>query len=283
MSANRALPAAGRRLARGVHRIAGTLRRARPATLLAAVAVAALAATLAVRVGSPPSSGSDGFRGGSPARVGVSDGDSVPGYVAASRDELSRLAEESSGPVYALVSLDEYAVPDRIVGVLEAVAAPGDGRLATVVVLARVPLPRRQTEIVRLPAQRLPADVVAAMGVVAARKERAAAAYAQRAERESDAARRALYRSGAEVSAAEAAAYRDGCACIFALVVRATPAQLLLLAAATPVRAVDAAPEVDDITEAVFVAPLPEQVDVVRPLPDDLTSSDGVTPAVRSS
>ncbi len=44
--------------------------------------------------------------------------------------------------------------------------------------------------------------------------------------------------------------------------------ELTALAARPDVRVVDAAPEVDDIATGVFVAPLPEQTDTVRPLPD---------------
>jgi hypothetical protein len=199
--------------------------------------LAAVAATALWRAGRPapatlPTDAS--------VRVGVSDGDSIPDYLAAGRAELDRLAPGTE--VYALVSLSHYLPPEGLVPLL----GPG---LRPVSAYARVPLPRRQTELVRLPAQQVPADVVAAMDLVAARKASAAPAD--------------------PVQAAEAAAYREHCACVYALVVRGRPVALMALLAHTEVRGVDPAPEVTDVAAAVFVAPLPEQVDRVRPPPDD--------------
>ncbi|WP_433310869.1 hypothetical protein ACQP0U_23635 [Micromonospora sp. CA-269861] len=203
---------------------------------------------------------------GEVTRVGVADGDSVPGYLRSAAADLAALpAPAAEGGTYALVTLDAYLPPQRLATVL------GDVGVSTV--FGRVPLPGRQTEIVRIPALRVPDDVVAGMGEVAVRKETEAADYRARAaavngdgvgEREL----REQYASGAEVAAAEAAAYRTGCACVYAAVVRATPVALRGVAARPDVRAVDPAPEVYRLDRTVFTPPLPEQRDVVRPPAD---------------
>ncbi|WP_327041520.1 hypothetical protein OG400_31465 [Micromonospora ureilytica] len=205
---------------------------------------------------------------GEVTRVGVADGDSVPGYLLSAAADLAALpasAPAAEGGTYALVTLEAYLPPQRLATVL------GDVGVSTV--FGRVPLPGRQTEIVKIPALRVPDDVVAGMEQVAARKETEAADYRARAaavdgdgagEREL----REQYASGAEVAAAEAAAYRTGCACVYAAVVRATPVALRGVAARPDVRAVDPAPEVYRLDRTVFTPPLPEQRDVVRPPAD---------------
>ncbi|MBG6099601.1 hypothetical protein ACLQ3D_31010 [Micromonospora vinacea] len=217
---------------------------------------------------------------GEVTRVGVADGDSVPGYLRSAAADLAALpgsAPAAEGGTYALVTLDAYLPPQRLATVL------GDVGVSTV--FGRVPLPGRQTEIVKIPALRVPDDVVAGMRQVAARKETEAADYRARAaavdgdgvgEREL----REQYASGAEVAAAEAAAYRTGCACVYAAVVRATPVALRGVAARPDVRAVDPAPEVYRLDRTVFTPPLPEQFDVVRP-PADTGSSPAPTQTER--
>ncbi|WCN79960.1 hypothetical protein [Micromonospora sp. LH3U1] len=218
---------------------------------------------------------------GEVTRVGVTDGDSVPGYLRSAAADLAALPASAPAPgdgTYALVTLDAYLPPQRLVTVL------GDVPVSTV--FGRVPLPGRQTEIVKIPALRVPDDVVAGMKQVAVRKDTEAADYRARAaavdgdgagEREL----RARYASGAEVAAAEAAAYRTGCACVYAAVVRATPVALRDVAGRPDVRAVDPAPEVYRLDRTVFTPPLPEQNDVVRP-PADTGSSPEPTPVERS-
>ncbi|GLZ59911.1 hypothetical protein [Micromonospora sp. NBRC 107095] len=205
---------------------------------------------------------------GEVTRVGVVDGDSVPAYLRSAAADLAALpasAPAAEGTTYALVTLDAYLPPQRLATVL------GDVGVSTV--FGRVPLPGRQTEIVKIPALRVPDDVVAGMRQVAARKDTEAADYRARAaavdgdgvgEREL----REQYTSGAEVAAAEAAGYRAGCACVYAAVVRATPVALRGVATRPDVRAVDPAPEVYRLDRTVFTPPLPEQRDVVRPPAD---------------
>ncbi|MFY1656472.1 hypothetical protein [Micromonospora sp. WMMD1274] len=195
---------------------------------------------------------------GEVTRVGVTDGASIPAYLRAAGDELARLDAPDG---YALVSFADYLTPARA-------AAALDGTRVSAVV-ARVPLPGRQTEIVRIAALRVPQDVVAGMAGVATRKDREAADYRSRAAATTvDPELRRVYDSGAEVAAREAQAYRTGCACVYAAVVSAAPDALRALAGRPGVRAVDPAPEVTRLDRTVFTPPLPEQRDVVRPPAD---------------
>ncbi|QGN50747.1 hypothetical protein GKC29_13250 [Micromonospora sp. WMMC415] len=215
---------------------------------------------------------------GEVTRVGVAAGDSIPGYVQAAAADLAAMpaAVPSSGDgTYALVSLSAYLTPQRAASVL--------GDVPVAAVFGRVPLPDRQTEIVRIAAQRLPDDAVAAMGEVAARKDREAADYLARAaavtgggpeEREL----RQWYVSGAEVAAAEATAYRTGCSCLYAAVVRAEPVALRRVASRPGVRVVDPAPEVRRLDRTVFTPPLPEQDEVASP-PRDAAVPPPAAPA----
>ncbi|MEU2610837.1 hypothetical protein ABZ570_04490 [Micromonospora sp. NPDC007271] len=202
---------------------------------------------------------------GEVTRVGVVEGDSIPDYQRAAATELAALAAPATPGVgdYALVSFAAYLTPARLADTL--------GATPVSAVVARVPLPGRQTEIVRLAALRLPDDVVAGMAELAARKDREAADYRARAAApaaSADPELRRVYDTGASVSAREAAAYRSGCACVYAAVVRDTPDALRGLAARPGVRVVDAAPEVRRLDRTVFTPPLPEQRDVVRPPAD---------------
>jgi len=140
--------------------------------------------------------------------------------------------------------------------------------LTMMIGVARLPLPHRQTQLIYPAAGRLPEDILADMAIAASRRDTDAQTYRRLAETEADPQLRSIYRSNADVSQAEADGYRGGCACVFALVVRATALTLTTLARHADVRAVDPAPEVVETTSAVWAAPLPEQVDRVEP-PDD--------------
>jgi hypothetical protein len=210
----------------------------------------------------------DGPAGGDPTvgevvRVGVAAGDSIPAYVQASRAELAVLVRASSPTeTYALVTLSEYATPARLATILRGVSVSE--------VVARVPLPETRTEIVRLPAKRLPADAEAAMVAVADGKDREARDYRDRGSAVSgngqrERALRRLYETGAAVARAEASAFRAKCGCLYAAVVRGIPADLAEITERSGVRSVDAAPEVHRLERAVLQPPLPEQTDVVRP------------------
>jgi hypothetical protein len=215
---------------------------------------------------------------GDVTRVGVAAGDSIPGYVRSAAADLAALptaAPEVGDGTYALVSFTSYLTPQR------AAAVFGDVPVAAV--FGRVPLPDRQTEIVRIAAQRLPDDVVAGMADLAVRKDREAADYRDRAaalggggpaEREL----RQLYVSGAQVAAAEATAYRSGCACVYAAVIRAGAGTLRGVASRAEVRVVDPAPEVRRLDRTVFTPPLPEQQEVASPPADKGLATPEPTP-----
>ncbi|HEY6595770.1 MAG TPA: hypothetical protein VI011_16970 [Asanoa sp.] len=227
--------------------------------LVSATAVLLTAVWAAQRVPGPD------LTEGDVVRVGVREGGSIPSYVARSRTELDRLAATGGSP-YALVSLDAYVVPDRLRVVL-------DGTTVSEV-FARVNRPELQTPVVRIPVRKVPADVVAGMLLVAERKDREARDAQDRAARTANPSlERALLRA-AQTERAEAAAYRDLCSCVYAAVVRAAPNALKRLAVRRGVRAVDPAPEVRRLDRAVFLPPLPEQQDVVRP-PVGATPSAG--------
>ncbi|HEX8627802.1 MAG TPA: hypothetical protein VF755_06500 [Catenuloplanes sp.] len=241
----------------------------------AAVLSATVLVVIAVRAGDQGSAGDPTV--GAVVRVGVRDGDSIPDYLSSTRRELASLVavapSAAPGPdPYALVTFAAYRTPDQLAPALDGVTVAA--------VYARVPTPRVQTQIVRIPAIRVPADVAAGMLDAAARKDREAADYRRlSAALTGDGAeqrrRRDLYDSGAAVAAAEATAYRQRCGCVYAAVVRAPAAALDRIATRPEVRTVDPAPEVQRLDRAVFVPPLPEQVDVVRPPADDGSPGTG--------
>jgi hypothetical protein len=245
------------RLRRGARRLRGLVMVA----LLASVAVTVTTVWLVGR-------GTGGTGGGAAAgdvvRVGVGDGASIPDYEQRSRAKLSGLVGGGTGEVVALVTLRTYLAPDRLVPVLDGVALTQ--------VYARVPAPQLQTQIVRLDAYRVPDDVTGGMDRVAARKDSEAADYARLVaslgNTDSERDLRSVYTSGQRIAATEAAAYHSHCACVYAAVVRATPAALDQLAHRDEVRMVDPAPEVRRLDRAVFLPPLPEQRERVTP-PDN--------------
>lgn len=221
-------------------------RRPRGLTLVACLTAAAAIATAVWQAdrAAPPD-----FSGGDVVRVGITSGTPINGYAESSRRELEALAQAGAGESYALITFAEYLAPDRLTPIL--------GGVTLTFVYVRVPLAGEQTEIVRIPATKVPLDVVLGMDQVAARKAREAADYRARLLGTTDTALAAVYRSGEQVAAAEHDAYADHCACAYAAVVHATPAALEQIAARPDVRIVDAAPEVRRLDRAVFLPPLP--------------------------
>lgn len=254
-------------LARGLARLSQGPVRPRVLTVAALLSVTAVLVTAvwAAERGPVVAQG-----GGDVVRVGATEGQSIPGYVRSSRERLDALlaapaTEGAPAETYALVTFSDYLSPDRLAPVLDGVSVSE--------VFGRVPLPGAQTQIVRIPAFRIPADVVAGMDQVADRKDAEARDYESRraglGDDEGHRELRELYDSGVRIAAAEAAAYRSHCACLYAAVVRATPARLDEVARRANVRAVDPAPELRRLERAVFLPPLPEQRDVVRPPGDE--------------
>jgi hypothetical protein len=213
---------------------------------------------------------------GDVVRVGVVDGQSVPGYVSASHDELTALLADpasavATAEVYALVSLAVYVTPEQLAPVLSG--------LAVAQVYARAQLPGMQTQVVRIPAYRVPQDVVAGLQDAARGRDQEIADYGQlrralTGDSGADRRLRAAYDRAAALAAAEAVAYRAGCSCVYAAVVRAAPPALDRLTRRPEVRAVDPAPEVRSLDRAEFRPPLPEQMLTSdRPLPRSGDSS----------
>ncbi|MFI5915008.1 hypothetical protein [Dactylosporangium sp. NPDC051541] len=191
-------------------------------------------------------------------RVGVAEGASIPAYLQAGKDELAALPGDA--PVYALVSFTAYLGPERLPPVLTDVAVSS--------VFARVPLPREQTELVRLGAYKLPDDVVVGMDETARRKTEEAQHYRDLLARADNLPEenRQLYLAGAIVADKEATAYREHCSCVYAAVVHASPAALRAVAARPETRGVDPITEMQRLDRTVFLPPLPEQTTVAEPI-----------------
>ncbi|SFE56727.1 hypothetical protein SAMN05421541_102380 [Actinoplanes philippinensis] len=215
-------------------------------------------------------------------RVGVVEGQSVSGYLRSSRDELARL-RDAPGPVtdtWALVAFNRYAAPGELPGML------AGAQVAEV--YTRVPMEDARTPVLRIPVVELPADVTAGMAGAARARDREQADYQRLGAELSGDGRtetrlRTAYASAARLAAQEAAAYREGCECVFAAVVRATPAVLDGISARPWVRVVDPAPEVRQLDRTEFRPPLPEEVDVVAPdssaVPSPVVSVASTPPA----
>ncbi len=253
------------RLSRAFARLLGPDHRGLRVRLLAGLGLAAAAAVLVSAVLTThrhQRESQSGALAGPIVHVGVQEGQSIPAYVSTSHAKLHTMVDESTSAqaapaeVYALVSLKAYLAPNRLTPVL--------GGVTVSEVYAHVPFGQVQTQIVRIPAYRMPDDVVTGMAQVAKRKQSEAdelRALADKLSRVSavEDQLRGTYLSEASLASAEAAAYQSGCTCVYAAVVRATPVALEEIAARPEVRAVDPAPEVQRLDQAVFLAPLPEQ------------------------
>jgi hypothetical protein len=248
-------------MARGISRFAQGRRRRRLLTGVALISVSAVLVTAVWTVDHAPLADPPG-PGPGLVRVGVVEGQSVPGYVRSSRGELAALLRSpapgaSSAPqTYALVTLTAFFAPDRLTAVL--------GRVAVSEVYARATLTGISTQVVRIPAYRVPDDVIAGMFQAARRRDREQADYRELSaaldgRTDADQRLRRAYDNAARAAAAEATAYRAGCSCVFAAVVRATPADLQHIADRAEVRAVDPAPEVSRLDRTEFSPPLPGQ------------------------
>jgi hypothetical protein len=273
------------RLARGLNRILGRTATGPPETVyddgvpaasapedgnrrgrvLGGLAVTGVAAVVASAVyvswDTPPPD----VTVGEVVRVGAAEGDQVPLYTDRARAELRALVTAGTAEAYALVSFRGYATPGGVVPVLRDVE--------TVRAFVRLPVAGVQTPIVSFGVQTPAVDIPAAMARVAAQREAAALEDEKTAAGLSgdDARERALkafYTDNARLDRAEASAYRQGCACVYAVVVRATPVRLAELAGRAGVRVVDPAPEIRRLDRTVFLPLLPEQMAVVAPPPD---------------
>jgi len=196
---------------------------------------------------------------GAVARVGVSEGDALPVYVAQSRAVLLSLPD---GPDrYALVSFTAYLAPDRLAPVVAPVMVSS--------VFTHVPLPGVQTDLLRLGAYQIPQDVVAAMDLTAQNEDASAANFTrmQRLAAGHDDATAQVYAASALVTSEEATAYRQHCSCVYAAVVRGAPAALRSLLGRGEVRVVDLVPAPTRLDRTVFLPPLPEETGVAAAVP----------------
>ncbi|WP_433302686.1 hypothetical protein ACQP2F_09860 [Actinoplanes sp. CA-030573] len=251
------------------------------------VAIVSAAALLLAIVWASRRDGEAPGAAGELIQVGVVPGQSVAGYLRSARADLAALGDPSAPPagdMWALVSLDDYVPPGALPGMLDGVAVAQ--------VYTRVPVAGRHTQVVRIAAYRLPADVMSGMLDAALQRDREKAEYLQLGRRiggeDANAARaRSAYESAARTAGTEADAYRSGCACVFAAVVRAAPGALQGVADRPGVRAVDPAPEVWRLDRAEFRPPLPEQDGTIPaepsgspiPVPNDGSAIASWTPA----
>ncbi|WP_051571244.1 hypothetical protein [Cryptosporangium arvum] len=244
----------------------GALRLSRSWTALITFVLVAALVVAAYRAGTRTAPFDDTV--GNVPRVGPADGQVVDAYRSAASAELAALP--AGKPVWALVGLAAYQRPDALPALL-------DGYTVNRVV-ARVPLPGVQTQLVTLVVDRLAVDVPAGMNRTASDKERAAADAATAAKSAATPDLTAVYTAAADVQRREAAAYRQLCACVYAAVVRAAPDRLRALAQRPGIRVIDPAPEVTRLDRATFVPLLPEQSGTVGP-PSDNSAGPSTTPS----
>lgn len=244
--------------ARGLDRLARSgparrLRRPRPLTAAALASAAAVVATVLWTAADRPA--------GQPPPgltwVGVAGDQTIPGYVASTRSELARLvASGAAGQAFALVTFTAYLSPDELAVTLAGVEV--------VQVYTRVQLPDEPTETERFTVTEVPAGVAAGMSALADSREREAADFQRLSAKLTGDGReerrlQAACARGARLAQQEAAAYRAGCSCLYAAVVRGAPTALAGVARRPQVLAVDPAPEVRRLDQAVFLPPLPDQ------------------------
>jgi hypothetical protein len=251
-------------LTRGLSRIVAAPSRLRIMTGLAVASAAAMLVTVVWAADRGPELENPT---GDVVRVGVVEGQSVSGYLRSSRGELAALLPSAGSPAvgetWALVSLSAYFAPDRLAAVLQ--GAP------VAQVYARAPLVGVRTQVVKIPVYRMPQDVVAGMLSAALARDQEQADYRKlgddlKGDGVNEIRLRRAYDSAAQTAASEAAAYRAHCACVFAAVVKAAPAELDRLADRAEVRVVDPAPEVRRLDRTEFRPVRPEQTTTV---PDD--------------
>jgi len=176
--------------------------------------------------------------------LGPDSGEQVDAYLA----HAAAARPTAGGPYWALVSLRAELTPAA------AAAVPGSARLSRVVL--QVPLQRVQTAQLRVD--------LADQGDRAAVLQHAMTAASDELQRSQAADERA-----AVVAQVSVPRLRSGCACVLAMLVRASADQLRAIAAAPAVRAVQAAPAGTELRALSVMPLLPEQTAVVAPLPDD--------------
>jgi hypothetical protein len=209
-------------------------------------------------------------------RIGVTAGESIADYIARAESDLTtQVQAHPAGDgvrIVALVSFSQYVtaaqVPALIAGA-EAVRA-----------FTHVHLPDATTKVHDVPAHTLPGDIENAMRDQAgeiAKQARNDSDYAAATVPDTDERKRlrSQYLAQSSAEAAEAGAYHSLCACVFAVVVVATPADLATMTDRRGIRVIDPAP-------TLRAVPSPQNAIFAPPRPEELVTADALDGAAAS-
>lgn len=237
------------------------LRDAPQAGLAVAGAVLLAGAGVAVARGGDPPPDRGSLVADSSVALGPEVGDDVAAYVEGARKGAAALsADDPEAQHIALVSLTSGLQPDAVQALLEGLEVQR--------VYLKVPS-SDPGEVLSTDVEDLVPDLRALYAATADRKaeDREELVRLSRGIAPTTAEQtrlRDVYELSGRLAAREAQAYRKGCACVFAVVVRGSAAQLAALPALSGVRAVELAPE-GVALEALRVRPLgPEQTTTVQ-------------------
>jgi hypothetical protein len=242
--------------------------------VLVAVGVAAsfLAASIAVYAANRPSAATP--VPGPIVTIGVKAGDSIPDYIKRRKAALNDIVTGSKNQMFALVAFKSYVTPNGLLAIVQGVTVVNAlVHVPPTVIAAFHGDPSQPTHSILVKAYRLPEDVTNAMMAEASNKlqnvkdyhslETLAPSLPTSAAEKAKA--QEMYRRAERMAKAEYYAYRSLCACVYAVVVYATPAALHALAARWNVRVVDPQPTLRSADRAVFLPPLPEQTKIAKP------------------
>lgn len=209
-----------------------------------------------------------------PLTLGPAVGDSVEAYLTAGQERAVELARaDPERRFLALVSLEEGLTPERTGELLQ------ESGLSVRRAYLRAPVPGDPEQILFQTPRDLVTGLKQVFAEIAARKAQeqqdliGTARTIDPGTPEEEEFRR-LYEADARTAGQEAAAYRTSCACVFALVVEATAAELAELPALPVVRGVEVAPRGAEVSSLDIRPLLPETEGVVPP-PSTRSPSDG--------
>lgn len=201
-----------------------------------------------------------------PLLLGAPVGADADDHLATARDRLLRLAADSPGARHlALVSLRDELTAAQLGSLL------GSAAVTARTVYARAPVPGGSEQLEATPGPDVVATLTALFTETARRKaaeQREFLSLARSIDPVTDDERafKRSYEAAARTAAREAAAYRTGCACVLAVVVEGTAAQLAGLLALPAVRGVEVARRDAEPAE-LEIAPLAPDVTGVVPEP----------------
>ena len=276
----RILPPIGRALSTvlagraGERRMTSGTRRVRLVMVTAsALSVAVVLVTVYAATRSPGQSRASTVP---PVRIGVTVGEPIADYIARAESDLTKQVQahpEGDGVrIVALVSFSQYVTAAQV----PALIAGADAVLA----FTHVHLPDATTKVRDVPARALPSDIENAMRDQAgkiANQARNDSDYAAATVPDTDERKRlrSQYLAQSSAEAAEAGAYHSLCACVFAVVVVAAPADLATLADRRGIRVIDPAP-------ALTGVPSPQNAIFAPPRPEELVTADALDGAPAS-